>query len=435
MYYKESLEYKAETIQNQNTREYFDEVLSSYHNGNYRSAVVMLYSVVVCDLIYKLNELKDRYSDATAEGILTEIESIQEKEPENSKWETRLIELVKGRTNLFETNDKVNIDYLRKQRHLSAHPVLTTFDILHKPSKETARALMMNMLDGLLIKSPLLSKKIIGTFLEDLKMIKDDKMTDEQLSKYLNNRYFDKLNKPTEQKLFKDLWKFSFKLDDEDSEENREIIFRALRTFYLKNIPVFNELIESDKSYYSDIKYTNSNIIMIYTSFLSLYPKIYVKTEEQLKAVLERKSENDFNVFTQSVFLSTSLEQHFINIKDRLYGNGIVVNPRICLSSRNLLFFLSQQDDILAKFLDLLIEIFRRSHSFDLANVNFEEYILEYGAYFSKVQLEEILSAINSNDQINERRRASIDNKELKEIIEERYKGEIDYEQYPNFEC
>ena len=42
---------EVDDIYFQKTREYFDEVLSSYANGNYRSAVVMLYSVAICDLL------------------------------------------------------------------------------------------------------------------------------------------------------------------------------------------------------------------------------------------------------------------------------------------------------------------------------------------------------------------------------------------------
>lgn len=40
-------------------KEYFKEVVSSYINGNYRSATVMLYSVAICDILFKLQELKD----------------------------------------------------------------------------------------------------------------------------------------------------------------------------------------------------------------------------------------------------------------------------------------------------------------------------------------------------------------------------------------
>ena len=124
MYYQDSLEYKSEKIYHHKTKEYFNEVLSSYHNGNYRSAVVMLYSVVVCDLIYKLQELSDRYSDTTAVSILTKIKMEKDQNPTNPKWEKTLIDEVITRTNLLEPQDKLNLEYLRDNRHLSAHPVL-----------------------------------------------------------------------------------------------------------------------------------------------------------------------------------------------------------------------------------------------------------------------------------------------------------------------
>lgn len=47
------------------SRNYFREVINSYENGNYRSAIVMLYSLVVCDLLLKLNELDDIYNERT----------------------------------------------------------------------------------------------------------------------------------------------------------------------------------------------------------------------------------------------------------------------------------------------------------------------------------------------------------------------------------
>jgi hypothetical protein len=160
MYYHESIEYKVKSIYHAKTKEYFNEVFSSYNNGNYRSAMVMLYSVVVCDLIYKLQELSDRYNDSIAVSILEKVKEEQKENPSNPKWESTLISEIKERTNLLETQDALNIDYLRKHRHLSAHPVLDQLDMLVKPNKETVRANIMNMLEGILCKAPLLSKNI-----------------------------------------------------------------------------------------------------------------------------------------------------------------------------------------------------------------------------------------------------------------------------------
>ena len=57
----------VEQIQNNKTKEYFKEVLSSYYSGNYRSAIVMLYTCLICDLVYKLQEMSEYYNDKVSE--------------------------------------------------------------------------------------------------------------------------------------------------------------------------------------------------------------------------------------------------------------------------------------------------------------------------------------------------------------------------------
>ena len=82
-----SLDAARERIADARTRRYFGEVYSSYANGNHRSAVVRLWSVVVCDLLFKLDLLRTAYADATAEAILTEIEDLRKKNPKSPEWE------------------------------------------------------------------------------------------------------------------------------------------------------------------------------------------------------------------------------------------------------------------------------------------------------------------------------------------------------------
>ena len=77
-----SIESAIERIDDPRTREYFLEVYSSYSNGNYRSAIVMLWSTVICDLVYKLQNLRDIHNDATALDIIAYIEK---KQKSNSK--------------------------------------------------------------------------------------------------------------------------------------------------------------------------------------------------------------------------------------------------------------------------------------------------------------------------------------------------------------
>ena len=73
-----SIEQRAAQIFDTRSKEYFSEVLSCYAAGNHRSAVVMLWSVAVCDLLFKLQNLVDLYGDEKSKAILAEIGAMQE---------------------------------------------------------------------------------------------------------------------------------------------------------------------------------------------------------------------------------------------------------------------------------------------------------------------------------------------------------------------
>lgn len=92
---------EAEDIYFAKTREYFNEVLSNYANGNYRSAVVMLYSVAICDLLFKLQELADMYNDTVAVEILQEVEKCRNPGDNKSKsrWEKEFVDSITQKQN------------------------------------------------------------------------------------------------------------------------------------------------------------------------------------------------------------------------------------------------------------------------------------------------------------------------------------------------
>jgi len=163
-----SVDLAAEQISDQRTKDYFQEVLGSFINGNYRSAVVMLWSVVVADFVYKLQALRDLYQDPTAIAILDAIEAKQQSNPTSPECEPLLLEEINARTHLLEAADYQHLVNLQKLRHLSAHPVLSGSHLLFSPNKETTRSLIRNALEAVLLKPPIFSKKIVGEFVFDI---------------------------------------------------------------------------------------------------------------------------------------------------------------------------------------------------------------------------------------------------------------------------
>lgn len=188
-----SIESSLEKIKHKNTKLYFKEVQSSYTLGNYRSAIVMLYSVVICDLVYKLQELSDLYNDNSAKKLIGEIEKKQRSNYKSPEWEKYLIEEVHKRTELLEIFDYQNILNLQKHRNLSAHPVMGSNYVLYSPNKETTRAHIRNILEGLLIKPAILSRKVIDKLIDDLVEKKNVLLDEEQIARYLNAKYFNNM--------------------------------------------------------------------------------------------------------------------------------------------------------------------------------------------------------------------------------------------------
>lgn len=136
-------------INSEKTKIYFKEVSSSYYNGNYRAAMVTLYSVVINDILIKLEMLEEIYDDQTAISILDEIRTSQKSNPNNSDWEKDIIEKVKSRTNLLDNVDYANIISLKNHRHLCAHPIIDKDEKLYTPNQETVAAHIRNMLESI----------------------------------------------------------------------------------------------------------------------------------------------------------------------------------------------------------------------------------------------------------------------------------------------
>lgn len=413
-----SIEASIERIQNMNTKEYFIEVYQTFVNENYRSSLVMLYSVLICDLIYKLRDLRDLYNDSKAKKILDEIETIQNANPKSPDWETKLIEFIGNRMTLLEPSDIVAIESLQKYRHLSAHPVLTNSDLLYSPNKDTVRSLIRNILTGVLINPPFFSNKIFDTFLNDLSDIKDKITDSDGLKKYLTSRYLNRLKDTDLKKLFRSQWKIVFISEDILANENRSINYKALKIILAHNEPLCLELIENESNYYSNI--TKDQSLNQIALLLSHYPSIFKKLENSLQQLLSDHINKDDNLRLVTWFLQGSLKQHwkYLETADLEY-----------LKEEYIQFLkkLAEQNACLNNYIDFIIDYFGNSNSFDTTQSRYENALTTILEDINLEQLKKLLKISNENSQIYHR--IGMPHK-LKRIVSERFEGEIEESDY-----
>jgi hypothetical protein len=427
-----SIEMAAEKIDDARTKAYFREVYSSYVNGNYRSATVMLWTVTICDLLYKLQNLRDMYGDQIAQTILDDIERLQKQNPNSPEWETELLKAVKERTELLDNAEYHSISTLKNYRHLSAHPVLGVADLLYSPNQDTVRSQIRNILEGVLLKPPILSKKIFFELITDLTSKKELLPDDESLKRYLDAKYLKNLKPAIENYIFRSLWKFAFSLSNQDADENREINARALRIIYNRRANEFKVAIRSEVGYYSNVN--PGEPLRCLVEFVSENPSLYEILSENARVLIKNITKDDLSLFAISTFLSDSVMEHLEQVMKLVDEKDTFdYYELLSQSAWDKIFELCKENDKEFICVHIAIQSFIKSGSFAVADTSFTRFLTPCRELFNKENLLEILKGIEQNNQIFGRRKANIDHKNLKKKCDKILGSDFDYTPYPRF--
>ncbi|MDM5205331.1 hypothetical protein [Cytobacillus kochii] len=421
---EKSLVKLAEGIYHQKTKEYFKEVISSYENKNYRSAVVMLYTVVICDLIFKLNDLKDIHNDKKAKKILEDLEADKEVNPVSPDWENTLIEKAFKEAKLLENDVYTHITTLKRYRNLSGHPVLNSLEILYRPNKEIVQSLMINMLEGLLTKHPLFTKNVFVPFMMEIERIKNDFSTEERLEIYLESKFLVHFNKELVEYIFKHLWKSIFKNNGEKERVNRNVNYKVLLIIYRRFEEILFEFIKKETTHFSNILDENGLILENLVDFLAEYPNVYPLLKEHTRQILTNRIIADKKLTVKSYFLADSVKEHLAKLNKEFHSTNEYLfynqpnSHNYIMSEQDIefLFRICKKNDALAEFYDLMISHYYHSGHYSTADRTFYFCIRPYFKEFSKDQFELLLNEANSNHQCYAGRDARVNHKMLLEV-------------------
>ena len=423
-----SIENISKDIHSPKTKKYFAEVISSYQNENYRSAVVMLWSVAVCDIVYKLQHLVDIYNDNVARQILDEMNAAQEAQPTSSTWEITLFEEVFKKTELLDSPEIENLRSLQKQRHLSAHPILNRDRELHSPNKDTTRALLRNTLEGLLIKPPFYTSKILSELLTDLSETAEALNSREKVNQYLDNRYLRRLKPEAQIALFRSFWKFTFKLDNDECKKHRRLHLHVLECISSRQIARIPEAIQIDPDFYGSI--ASGGLPLTYMVFyIAKNPQIHQSLPEAARLKISHHIDNDATSRVLGWFVHDSLDAHFNALVPWITGDAY---PAI--DSELWPIILSFEDSLewQRNCCKLMAAYYGTSGSYNSADSRFQSTIQPNLELFDSEAFHYLIKEIEANNQTYHRGRAEGDHSKIVEQIKE-VDPEFDYSNYPHF--
>ncbi len=419
---------ETEDIYFEKTKTYFQEVVSSYANGNYRSAIVMLYSVAICDMLFKLQELKDMFNDTVADEILKEVDKARDEHDNKSKsrWEKEFVNNVYTKTKLLDLEAYTNLNHLYDYRNFSAHPALNENYELIAPTKETTVACIKNTLKDILVKPPIFIKNIINTLTEDLKEKKElYKNENDKLDVYLNNKYFSKMPDSMKIATIKAFWKFCFCLpENEDCMNNLSINRKALSILIGSFEKQTASYIKENNQFFSVA--TNDTCLLNLIVLLSQHPFIFDELNSDAQLQIDATLDQKPSAKAVAWFKYKDAASHFAVLKDTPNFN-IGPNTTNCIITHY-----SEIGETTA-LIDFFIWYYGNSYNYDAADIRFERTIEPFLEKMSFSQFEQIIEVTNNNRQIWDRSLARDANNKIMRYAKKLLGDNFDYSKYEHF--
>lgn len=178
------------------SRAYFLEAVRSYRAGALRAAITSAWVAVVYDLIGKYRELStmgdagassflQKWDNATNNGDIKKLLELERDILQNAVSVTQVMSQPAHR----------QLERLRDDRHLCAHPAFSTEADLFEPSPELARLHLVNAIDLVLSQEPLVGKAIFHQFDADVQST-GFPANPTRILEYVEQRYLTRIRPP-----------------------------------------------------------------------------------------------------------------------------------------------------------------------------------------------------------------------------------------------
>lgn len=256
-------------------------------------------------------------------------------------------------------------------------------------------------MEGVLLKPPVFSKKIVGEFAKDLADKKHLLPDDKALSSYLNAKYFKHLNKSVEEELTKALWKFCFRIKNQDTLINLEINVRCLKLLFLRNQIAFRGIVERNVAHFSEISSEPSQLTAL-SEFFESASSIYFLLSDAAKTIYATFAKANPHILASSSYISPNYATHIREISALPYIDKKKLDYQKLISA-------CQDDQERQSIYQIAASVYCDSRSYNSADSNFQTHVSPFVSKYSKETVDIILQGIEVNNQTYGRGRSQTD--------------------------
>ncbi|MFD7529354.1 hypothetical protein ACFV8E_17425 [Streptomyces sp. NPDC059849] len=228
------LEERVNRVFNPDLRPLVREAYRCYSSGSARGAIVLTWTAVCADLIAKAQILHEE-GESHAKAMVTDVERAQSSEESEAipimlSLEKTLLDTAE-KLELIDFTQRKQLERIRDDRHLCAHPSIRPLGELYEPTMEYARAHLAAALESVLIHPPSQGRKIVDSF---LKHVVDPGFVYD--TEYLTYTFFDRVRPSARFKVVEAAAKFAVLALDDDAikikpEKFADRMAKCLRSF------------------------------------------------------------------------------------------------------------------------------------------------------------------------------------------------------------
>lgn len=218
----------AASVRNPVSRTYLMEAVAAYQAGIYRAAIISTWIAVSYDVIAKVRELAAG-GDPNAVRMISELDGAiaGRNVPQLQRIETGLLVQARDDFEFLGSHEFTDLERLREDRHLCAHPAFVGDEVLFQPSPELVRAHIVHAAEKLLRHQPVQGKSALARIVADLKgsAFPSDL---ENVAVFLNHKYLDRAKAVLVRNLVVVLLKALLYGDNELMDHDRRIVHSLL---------------------------------------------------------------------------------------------------------------------------------------------------------------------------------------------------------------
>ncbi|MGW2113229.1 hypothetical protein [Streptomyces sp. NPDC001948] len=201
------LEERVNRVFNPDLRPLVSEAYRCYVSGSARGAIVLTWTAVCADLIAKAQILHEE-GESHAKDLVADVERAQGSAetvaiPIMLTLEKTLLDTAE-KLELIDFTQRKQLERIRDDRHLCAHPSIRPLGELYEPTTEYARAHLAAALEAVLIHPPSQGRKIVDSF---LKHVVDPGFVYD--TEYLTHTFFDRVRPSARYKVVEAAAKFA----------------------------------------------------------------------------------------------------------------------------------------------------------------------------------------------------------------------------------